>query len=214
MTRLLVCFALLGASTLGSSSAAALAGQFDAVPLTPGPAPERDRFGWWVPDYARLQTGGFLGLVNVAAGYSALRDVLNFQVEYGFVPAFEKESHAHFGAALLLIRPWRLGFGARERFWLYPVYLGGGGMVASSAGLFVEQPSVYPEGYYPPNGFHFVALLGLEFAFRPDAGQFAARHALTVEVITIDQYLDAISQNRSMSPFSAFSTALGYKLGF
>jgi hypothetical protein len=181
---------------------------------SPGPAPERDRFGWAVPDYARLQTGGFLGLVNVAVGYSALRDVLNFQLEYGFVPAFDKESSAHFGAGLLLVRPLRFAFGPRERFWVYPAYVGGGVMVASASGLFIRQPDVYPPGYYPPNGFHFVALLGSEFAFRPNAGQFATRHALTVEFITIDQYLDAINQNRSMSPFGAFSTALGYKLGF
>jgi hypothetical protein len=107
-----------------------------------------------------------------------------------------------------------LAFGARERFWLYPLYVGGGAMVASSKGLFIRQPEIYPDGYYPPNGFHFVALFGLELALRPDAGQFAARHALTLEVVTIEQYLDAISQNRSMSPFSAFSTAIGYKLGF
>jgi hypothetical protein len=212
MKRLPACLALLCASTPGLS-AAAPSGQIDALPA-PGPAAERDRFGWAVPDYARLQTGGFLGLVNVALGYSALRDILNVQLEYGFVPELGQDPSAHFGAGLVLIRPLRFAFGARERFWLYPLYVGGGAMVASSTGLFVRQPDRYPKGYYPPNGFHFVALFGLELAFRPDAGQVATRHALTLEVVTIHQYLDAIFQNRSMSPFSAFSTAVGYKLGF
>lgn len=213
MKRLPACLALLCASTPGLS-AAAPSGQFDVPPLSPGPAAERDRFGFAVPDYARLQTGGFLGLVNVALGYSAVRDIVNVQLEYGFVPEFDKESSAHFGAVLVLIRPLRFAFGARERFWLYPLYAGGGVMLASSSGLFVKQPDVYPEGYYPPNALHFVALLGLELALRPDAGQFATRHALTLEVVTLHQYLDAIAQNPSMSPLSGFSTAVGYKLGF
>ncbi|HWA73927.1 MAG TPA: hypothetical protein VG937_16405 [Polyangiaceae bacterium] len=213
MKHVIVCLAAL-ASTTPALAANRFDAALDVTPPSPGPAPERDRWGWAVPDYARLQSGGFLGLVNVAGGYSALRDVLNFQLEYGFVPPLEKESSVHFGAGLLLIRPLRLALGPRERFWLYPLYAGGGAMVASAAGLFIRQPSVYPKGYYPPNGFHFVALFGAELALRPDAGQFITRHALTVEVITIDQYLDAINQNRSMSPFSAFSTALGYKLGF
>jgi hypothetical protein len=208
--------ALIGLALLATSTSAFAATESDASNAfaTEGPAPERDRLGWAVPDYARLQSGGFLGLFNVAVGYSALRDVLNVQLEYGFVPPLDKESSVHFGAGLLLVRPLRLAFAPRERFWLYPIYAGGGVMVASAKGLFIRQPSVYPDGYYPPNGFHFVALLGSELAFRPNAGQFASRHALTIEFITIDQYLDAISQNRSMSPFGAFSTAVGYKLGF
>lgn len=213
MNRVLACLAVLVVST--PAFAAVESGAAMAVtPTSPGPAPERDRLGWAVPDYARMQTGGFLGLVNVAVGYSAFRDVLNFQLEYGFVPPLAKESSVHFGAGLLLVRPLRLVFAARERFWFYPIYAGGGVMVASARGLFIRQPSVYPKGYYPPNGFHILALLGCELAFRPNAGQFVTRHALTVEFITLDQYLDAISQNRSMSPFGAFSTAVGYKLGF
>lgn len=208
--------ALIGLAVLATPTAAFAATEADATSTiaTQGPAPERDRLGWAVPDYARLQSGGFLGLFNVAVGYSAFRDVLNVQLEYGFVPPLDKESSVHFGAGLLLVRPLRLAFAPHDRFWFYPIYAGGGVMVASAKGLFIRQPSVYPDGYYPPNGFHFVALVGTELAFRPNAGQFVTRHALTVEFITIDQYLDAISQNRSMSPFGAFSTAVGYKLGF
>lgn len=209
----LACVAALFASAPALAADGPSTSVASEVPA-PGPAPESDRLGWAVPDYARVQSGGFLGLVNVAAGYSALRDMLNVQLEYGFVPAFEKQSSVHFGAGLLLVRPWRVALGPRDRFWLYPVYLGGGVMVASAKGLFIRQPEIYPKGYYPPNGFHFLALLGAELAFRPDDGQFFTRHALTVEVITLDQYVDAISQNRSMSPFAAFSTAVGYKLGF
>ena len=45
-----------------------------------------DRLGWYVPDYAKLQTGGYLGVVTVGAGYTAF-DLLDLDLYYGFVPA-------------------------------------------------------------------------------------------------------------------------------
>jgi hypothetical protein len=179
-----------------------------------GVLPDEDRFGWAVPDYFRLQTGGFLGMFTVGVGYSALRDVLNVGVGYGYVPPLDGAPHVHLGNATLTIRPLRWSLGSNDRFYYYPIYVGCGGMLASSPNLFATQPAVYPQGYYAPNALNFLLLFRTEFAVRQDRGALLERQSVFVEFVTINQYLDALNQNREVSLLDAFSTAFGYRASF
>ena len=39
----------------------------------------RDPHGWLLPDFAKLQTGGFIGLVTAGIGYGVFDDVINVE---------------------------------------------------------------------------------------------------------------------------------------
>ena len=187
----------------------------DETPSTrPRVVEERDRYGWYVPDYARVQTGGYLGMFTVGVGYSAFRDVLNVGVTYGYVPPRHGAPSIHLGSAMLAVRPLRFALGPQDRYFLYPLYVGGGAFVASSANTFVEQPEVYPPGYYPPTAFQPIFLFGAELSVRANEGSVIARHSLFVEEVTIRQYISSMYQNRGFHIGSAFSTAIGYRASF
>lgn len=174
-------------------------------------APDRDRYGWAVPDYVRLQSGGFMGMLTVGVGYSALRDVVNVTVTYGGVPAHEGNGPIQLFTATLTVRPLRFSFGPERRFEILPLYLGGGAMISSSRATFVSQPDHYPKGYYPPNAIDLVAHFGLEIAMREPAHRLLARQSLFVEEVTINQYLQSAIDNHAFHLPSAFSTAIGWR---
>jgi hypothetical protein len=176
--------------------------------------PERDRYGWYVPDYARVQTGGYLGMFTVGVGYSAFRDVLNIGVTYGYVPPRDGAPSIHLGSAMLAVRPLRFALGKDDRYFLYPLYIGGGAFVASSPNTFVSQPEVYPPGYYPPTAFQPIFLFGAELSVRSNEGAAIARHSLFIEEVTIRQYISSMYLNHAFHIGSAFSTAIGYRASF
>lgn len=177
-------------------------------PLLTAGDPYPDRLGPLVPDYFKLQTGGFLGIVHVSLGWSAFEDVLAFGGGYGYAPEDEGVGPYHSLTATLTVRPLRIN---PSRSWLIvPLYVGGGLLGVFGERLFFEQPDVYPPGYYQPNAAHGLAFAGLELAVRDDRARLK-RHGLFVEVVTINQYLDALIQNRSLRLLDAFSVSLGYR---
>jgi len=208
--RILLLVASFSAPTL-----AAPPGESSPPNVEPQPSryEDRDRLGWAAPDYVRLQTGGFLGMFTIGVGYSALRDVLNIGVSYGFVPPYHGAPAVHVGTATLQIRPLRFPID-QERIWIYPLYVGGGLFVAHGKNLFVQQPNVYPPGYYEPTALHYLLLFGAEAALRQPSDRFFTRHSAFIEFVTVDQYIDALQQNREFRLYDAFSTTLGYRASF
>jgi hypothetical protein len=95
-----------------------------------------------------------------------------------------------------------------------PLYVGGGAVVAKGANLFVEQPAVYPAGYYAPTAVQLLALFGIEIGARSHVGDTLTRQSVFAEVVTINQYIDAVIDNRSFRLANAFSTAAGYRASF
>lgn len=177
-----------------------------------GPPPELDRLGWAVPDYVKAQSGGFLGLITVGTGYSIWRDRINLGATYGYTPPLGKAPPSHMFTAAVTLRPIRAAFGASERFYWYPLYAGAGALLVSSKSTFVQQPDVYPSGYYAPSALGALLLFGTELALRQSG--LLLRHGVYVEVVTINQYLDALTQNKEFSLFQAFSSAVGYRASF
>ena len=99
---------------------------------------DTDRLGWYVPDFARVQTGGFTGLFNVGVGYSALNVVLNWSIGYGYTPPFTADRHVHSVDTTFSIRP--VDFRIR-RVRVVPFYLGGGLLFGFGDGYFLKLPA-------------------------------------------------------------------------
>jgi hypothetical protein len=176
---------------------------------------DRDPLGWYVPDYARLQTGGYTGLMTVGLGYGVLNDVINIGADYGFTPAAHAGRNVHSVSANLSIRP--LDFRVGDvRF--VPLYFGGGGLFTWGDGYFLNEPSRYDQyakNYYWPTAAHWTAHVGVEVDWLPPANSVFERHGFFWEVRTIDTYFfSAIRDPGTVRATEAVSSALGYRVAF
>lgn len=172
--------------------------------------PEGDRLGPWVPDFAKLQSGGFAGALTVGLGYAPLRDLLNLAALYGYVPpALGGSVHSlHF---TLQVRPLSVRSGAVR--WL-PLYAGLGALCTWGADYFLLLPRRYPNGYYPPNACHATLQAGVELQWLPRRG-WVRRHGLYAELTTLDALLIDYFQNPRMTgPADIVSSSIGYRLSF
>jgi hypothetical protein len=173
-----------------------------------------DRLGWYVPDYARLQTGGYLGTVGVGLGYALFDDRLNVSLLYGFTPA-ERAGHAVHEAKLSLdYRPFELGRASVR--WL-PITVGAGLLYAFGGEYFTQVPARYRRidtNYYPPTALHWMLQLGSELDFAPARGPFE-RHGLYYEVVTIDTYAVSRLENPDrVRVIDVLASTIGYRVAF
>lgn len=175
---------------------------------------DRDRLGWYVPDFARVSTGGYHGLANIQVGYAAFNDVVNWSVGYGYTPPFTAERHVHSFDTTLSFRP--VDFRYRD-LRIVPAYFGAGLLFGTGDGYFVITPKRYHEYdalYYPPTAVHWTAHVGLEIDWLPKWG-FFERHGGFVEVRTLDTYIFTYFENRStIGLHEVFSTGFGYRAAF
>lgn len=175
---------------------------------------DRDALGWYVPDYARLQTGGYLGTVGVGFGYAAFDDRLNVSLLYGFTPA-ERAGHPVHEAKLSLdYRPFELG---NARWRLVPLTVGAGLLYAFGGEYFTRVPARYRRidtRYYPPTALHWMLQLGLELDYAPASGPFE-RHGLYYEVVTLDSYAFSLFENPSrVRVIDVLASTIGYRVAF
>lgn len=175
---------------------------------------DRDRLGWYVPDFAKLQTAGFLGTVGVGAGYAMLNDIINVSLLYGFTPEKRAGNNVHAARLNLDLRPFDFRLKA---FRLVPIYAGGGLLYAFGSEYFTRLPARYKRiaaGYYPPTALHWSAHLGLELDYVPARGKFE-RHGLYYEVVTIDSYLISYLENsKALHLVDTFASSIGYRCAF
>jgi hypothetical protein len=179
----------------------------------PGRGRERDTdpHGWYLPDFAKLQTGGFVGLLTVGTGYGIFDDVINLAVHYGYTPSARAGHDVHVVHLTLDIRPIDLRFG--DVRWL-PAYLGGGLLHVWGDQYFSDVPDRYATidgSYYPPTALHWTAHLGTEIDWLPSAG-FFERHGFYYELTTIDTFAFAYFENRETVRLTeALSSTFGYR---
>jgi hypothetical protein len=175
---------------------------------------DRDRLGWYVPDFAKLQTAGFLGSVGVGFGYALFNDVTNVSLFYGFTPATRAGNNVHAGKLAIDVRPFDLRLNA---FRLVPIYIGGSLLYAFGSEYFTRLPDRYAridQKYYPPTALHWSAQLGFELDYVPARGAIE-RHGLYYEAVTIDSYLDSLFKNSGRVGLTdVFSSSVGYRLAF
>ncbi len=188
----------------------------DRVEREPSARSERDpdRLGWYVPDFARLQTGGFVGMAALGIGYAAFDDVLNFSAHYGFTPAERAGQDVHAASFEVLVRPVDVRVGA---FRLVPVYLGPGLLHVWGDGFFSTVPGRYrhiDSSYYPPTALHWTARLGVELDYVPESGVFE-RHGIYYEATALGTYVSAYLDNHEgLSALDVFGGAVGYRAAF
>ena len=172
---------------------------------------DRDPHGWLLPDFAKLQTGGFVGFVTVGIGYAVFDDVINLGAHYGYTPAARTEQDVHTLHFTLDVRPFDLRFG--DIRWV-PAYLGGGLLHVWGDQYFSDLPDRYARvdgTYYPPTALHWTAHLGTELDLVPRYG-FFERHGFYFELATVDTFAFAYFENRETVELTdAFSSTIGYR---
>jgi hypothetical protein len=199
------------------------AGETILPPAEPARAPDApprrherdtDALGWFVPDFFRVQTGGWVGLVVVGTGYAAFDDVLNVSLHYGFTPADYAGTNVHTVSFEVLVRPFDLRV---EDLRFVPVYFGPGLLYAWGDDFFTTVPDRYAQidsRYYPPTSLHWTARFGTEIDYVPRSG-FFERHGLYYEATLLGAYFELYTENReTLDLIDVFGGAIGYRAAF
>jgi hypothetical protein len=172
---------------------------------------DRDPHGWFVPDFAKLQTGGFVGFLTIGVGYGIFDDVVNIAGHYGYTPPAHAGHDVHTLHLTLDVRPFDLRFG--DVRWI-PAYMGGGLLHVWGEQYFSDLPHRYAKvdgSYYPPTALHWTAHLGTELDWLPRVG-FFERHGFYFELATVDTFVFAYSENReTVSLTEVVSSTIGYR---
>ncbi len=120
----------------------------------------RTNQSWYLPDYAKLQFAGNLGLLSVGIGYLVLDDRWQTELFYGYLPASVGGVDVHTLAwknsfVLLYARlPYDLV--------LSPLVIGLGVQIELGGRSFLATPEQYPDDYYTwPTALHFAPYLGM-----------------------------------------------------
>lgn len=178
------------------------------------PARDKDELGWYVPDFARLQTGGWVGMAALGIGYAAFDDILNISVHYGFTPEAHAGSNVHTLSFEILARPFDFPI---DELRVVPIYLGPGLLYVWGDSFFTRVPDRYAQidsRYYPPISLHWTARLGTELDYVPRRG-FFERHGLFYEAVLFGRYFELYLGNReTLDLVDVFSSAIGYRVAF
>lgn len=172
---------------------------------------DTDRQGWMVPDFAKLQTGGYVGLIGIGVGYAVLDDILNLSALYGFTPAAVAGVNVHAIGATLSVRPFDINIRGRLRH--IPLYIGGGLLFGLGDNYFLTTPDEYNDRwYYVPTAVHWLLHVGTEVDVLPAPGGVFERHGLLVELVTLDTFLlSLIESQNEVELDDVLSLALGYR---
>jgi hypothetical protein len=175
-------------------------------------APVESR-AWYLPAYARAQTGGYLGALTIGAGYTPWR-VLELGAYYGWVPEQLGGVHIHSVA---------LRVGARVRGicvtpdWNW-IYVTGGvtALFTRGEGFFVSVPERYDDSrYYRPTGVRGLLSVGTALSHRDRDGSILSTQGPFLEISALDEYLRLWAKSPHAEPFlSTLSTSVGYQIGF
>ena len=168
---------------------------------------------WIVPDYAKIQSGGWIGLITAGLGYEFFDDRLDVGAYYGYLPESVGGTTVHTLAWHVGVRP--LTLLAPEARWEI-AYFGVGAAHSFGRNFFVKVPDRYPDGwYYPPTGMRLLAFVGTELGI-PISDRWPLRsHAAFVEVTAVDHYLRLwVTEPKAFPLTSVLSLSAGYRLAF
>lgn len=176
------------------------------------PVAVQDR--WFVPNYAKLQTGGYLGFVTFGTGLSLARSRLELELLYGWVPESVGGTPIHNITLRSLGRSRTLCF---ARGWQW-TYLFGGPSVLFALGdqYFLRVPERYHDRrYYRRTAMHWTLALGTEVTLPWSDPRKLAQHGFFLETAALDDYVLLWFQNVGAVPFtSMFSSSAGYRVRF
>jgi hypothetical protein len=163
---------------------------------------------WFLPDQARLQFAGHVGLLAPGVGWEFARERLEADLLYGFVPASVAGEDLH---ALTLKVGWRpLALSPRPRWRLRPLTSAVQLTYTLDRDHFVRQPGRYPRSYYDvPTAVRAGVAVGASLGRERRGGGEVAVYA---ELVALDVMLVAWARNpRTIGPRDVFSLALGLR---
>ncbi|HEY6558031.1 MAG TPA: hypothetical protein VI072_12190 [Polyangiaceae bacterium] len=201
--------AALALSTADVASAEQRVGSAPAAGTRPR---DVDRLGFLAPDFAKLQSGGYSGVVGLGLGYAAFDDVLNLTVLYGYVPRAVAGKHVHALSAAFSVRPFEIDL---DPLRVLPLYAGAGVLHTWGSGYFLTLPERYSSGYYRPTGVHASFHLGVELDWLPSSASWLERHGTFAELTVLEIFAGRYLRNPdSLGIHEVASLALGYRAAF
>lgn len=164
-----------------------------------------------LPDQARLQFAGAIGLLSAGAGYAFADRRLELDVLLGWVPGSLADVDLVTLTGKVTYLPWRIGL---PRGWrLRPVTAAFAVTYTFGDRFFLRSPSKYPSGYAPlPTALRASVALGATIG-RP---VWRLRElALSVELVAVDVPLAYWISNRGpVDASDVISLALGVRAEF
>jgi hypothetical protein len=162
----------------------------------------------WVPDYARLQYGGSLGLVSIGAGKSFLGGRIEPDLDYGYAPEWASGVAIHILSQTTTLSLMPLDLGGAGR--LYPVMAGYSTLLGLGERYFLVSEK-YAD-YYWPSALHFRFFTGMKFTGARGANPWMSGWAGTVQIGAIDSDIVAAYANRSVGAGDVVTAALAVNL--
>lgn len=173
---------------------------------------EKNSKAWYVPDYTKIQFAGNIGFVSLGVGYQLFHKVLYSELLYGYVPkSVSKADRIH----LLTIK---------NTFPIYRKKLSETLTITPIAGFttsyeigtnsFTSLPSVYPDGYYVPNAFHFTLFGGGLIHKDFKKKNIFSGADLYVELGTVETYLWYTITSSEVKVNDVFSASFGFNFYF
>lgn len=163
---------------------------------------------WFLPDQARLQFAGNVGLLSPGLGWEFARERLEADVLYGFVPASVAGEDLH---AVTLKVGWRpVSLAPWPRWRLRPLTSAVQLTYTFDRDHFLRQPGRYPRSYYDvPTAVRTGVAVGASLGRERRGGGEVALYA---ELVALDVMLLAWARNpRTLGPRDVFSLALGLR---
>lgn len=169
-----------------------------------------------IPDFARIQYAGSVGLINAGLGWSyGKRDQWETDLMFGYLPKYDTENV-------------KLTFTIRQSFIPWKCRLSDDWSISPlSCGLFVNtvfsdkfwthEPSRYPGSYYRfSSRIRFHIFLGQRFTFHiePSRRLLARSISFTYELSTCDLYMLSAVTNKYVGINDILSLSLGLKYDF
>lgn len=151
----------------------------------------------YLPDRARLQFAGSQGFLSAGAGYGFLKERIDEDFMYGYLPAKIGGISVHTLSAKTTIAPLQLKL-ARGTY-LYPVMAGVSAIVALGDDYFLVLPSRYQD-YYWPSALHLWYFAGMRFRKNFTSGAPAGKAmGFIAELGAIDTYWRADHRNQDLN---------------
>lgn len=165
---------------------------------------------WYIPDWAKVQYGGYLGFISVGAGYQSLFEYANFDLMYGFTPKGLPGVYStiHTVAVKVTI-PFKTVPISHDYEW--GMSLGFNTTLSFGENILrFNQPDYYPDDYYGPQFFHVIPFIGTRFIRNlPELHSRVRAVELYAELCMHDDYLWYAITNESVSVGSAMGGSLG-----
>jgi len=166
---------------------------------------------WYVPDYAKVQFAGNVGLISVGIGYGFLNNNLYSELLYGYVP--ESVSEAEVIHTITIKNTFSILNKKAKTIILSPI----AGFTASyetGNNSFVKLPDIYPDDYYNTNAFHFTFFIGAKAHKDFSNNAILKGVDLYFEVGSVDTYLWYGIISKEVTINQIFSSAIGINLYF